>query len=309
VTHDATKTTLLVPDRLEVETFKIEGFKVHFVAQQPLKAKGLQPLTSHFLAHVQFHPDLQSLGAALKSSSHPRQIIVMEREDSTTDMMMLSFARLWPTIIIERNDLRGPGNEKKHCFWKLNAFAVGASLQSIPFQMLRFAFEGLRPGARTRLEFIPWYAARSVWTVETDSTKKLSGVFEDFFSKVSADPVSLADAVEFGKFAQNRAKGRGTFKTKSISATHDGTQVFIVADLLWFNKSEASLRTVYNSLKPLQFDFAVILSPDQNTLQIIARFDLNRNNNRKILMVAGMPGVKIGKMKTEAPKKSGTGKP
>ncbi len=309
MTENHVKTVGLSPERLKVEAFKIEGFKVHFVANPPIKASCLNPLTALFHASIQFHPNIQSLGQALQASSHPRQIIVMEREGSITDQMLLSIARLWPTIVLETNELRGPGTEKKHNYWKLNAFAVGASLTSIPFQMLRFAFEGLRPGARAGQDFIPWYAARSIWTVENDSTKKLSGVFEDFFSKVSKNPASLVDAVEFGKFAQNRAKGRGTFKTKSILAAHDGTQVFVVADLLWFNKSESSLRAVYNSMKTLKFDFAVILSPDQNTLQIIARFDLHSENNRKILMVAGMPGVKIGKMKLEAPKKSGTGTP
>jgi hypothetical protein len=309
VAENSVKTLRLSPERLKVEPFKIEGFKVHFVANPPLKVNGLQPLTALFHASVQIHENIQSLGKALQASSHPRQIIVMERETSTTDMMLLAFARLWPTIVLDANELRGPGTEKKHNYWKLNAFAVGASLNSIPFQMLRFAFEGLRPGARAGQDFIPWYAARSVWTVENDSTKKLSGVFEDFFSKVSSNPESLVDAVEFGKFAQNRAKGRGTFKTKSILAAHDGTQVYIVADLLWFNKSESSLRAVYNSMKNLKFDFAVILSPDQNTLQIIARFDLNSLNNRKILMVAGMPGVKIGKLKTEPRKLPATGNP
>ncbi len=290
---------------MTVEKFKIDGFKIHFVAEEARRHLSLSRIASLFNATIQIHPNLQSLGEALKLSSHPRQIIVYEREEKVSDIMLLSFARMWPTIIIDTRPERGPGTEKKHCYWKLNSFSIGSKLSELPLQMLQFAFEGLRPGARSALEFIPWYAAKSVWKLETDGTKKLSSVFEDFFSKLSTHPSALADAVEFAKFSQNRAKGRGTFKTKSIVAANDGRQVFILADLNWFNKSESSLRTVFNSIKELEFDYAVIMSPDQHTLQIIARFDLNGQKKRKLLMVAGMPGVKISRIPSQGQIKAG----
>ena len=290
---------------MTVERFKIEGFKIHFVAKDARRHLSLARIASLFNASIQIHPDLQSLGEALKLSSHPRQIIVYEREEKVSDMMLLSFARMWPTIIIDAVAERGPGTEKKHCYWKLNAFSVGAKLSDLPMQMLQFAFEGLRPGARSALEFIPWYAAKSVWKLEAEGTKKLSSVFEDFFSKFNIPTETLTDAVEFAKFSQNRAKGRGTFKTKSIVAANDGRQLFIMADLYWFNKSDSSLRTVFNSIKGMEFDFAVILSPDQHTLQIIARFDLEGHMKRKLLMVAGMSGVKISRMSSQGPIKAG----
>ena len=274
----------------------IEGFKIHFVGPYPLKPRDFQPLASLFKASIEIHQNLQSLGESLSLTSHPRQIILLERGEKTNDLILLSFARVWPTIVIERNPERGPNKEKKHCYWKLNSFVVGAALNHIPLVLLKMAFDGLKLGGCNGFDYVPWNAARIAWNIERDSTKKLSTVFEDFFTKTLDNPKVALDAIEFAKFSQNRAKGRGTFKTKSIHAIQDGKQVWIIADLNWFNKSEVSLRTVYSSIKNLKFDFALISSSSHSDLQIIARFPLGQEDYRQILMVAGMPGVKIHKL-------------
>lgn len=284
----------------------IAGFKIHFVGEAPSKRREFHQFASQWRASIEIHQNIQSLGHALQLSSHPRQIIVLERGEKTTDAVLLSFARLWPTIVLENNNERGPGTEKKHCYWKLNGFIVGTSLNQLPLMLLKLAFDGLRFSSRNLLDYIPWSAATSVWNIETDATKKLSATFEEFFSKTLEKPEAMMDAVEFAKFSQNRAKGRGTFKTKTIHAIADGRQILIIADLRWFNKSEASLRTIYNGIKALKFDFAVISSTNQTDLQILARFPLDSQEYRQILMVTGMPGVKVTKLGAPPQPKQGT---
>lgn len=271
---------------------------IHFYVESGVKPKTLSKMAAHLGARHEVYRDLKELtnGLAEHSKSPKDQIIVFERQPELSDHHTLNIIRNFPSIVLD--DLVGDNHSlsKKHPYWKANSFILGSNLETVNKTFLEMSIAGMFPNTYSIKDGTPWNAASKTWDPVKDVNRKLSVVLERFLDATCPKFSMHHDIIEFTKYIQNRAKGRGTFKTIGFDFIADASRVVITAKLDWHNKSEQSLRVLYSGLAKSPYSNAYINISSPKELEITGVWDLSaQHENTKTLMVSGLPGVKLDK--------------
>lgn len=261
----------------------------------------LKKLSASISAAAEIYAGVSELAMGLKiATAANKQIIVIERSPDFDDFKLLNIIRTFPTIVIDERSPKDYEVSKKHPYWKANAFILGTRIEDISYELLKMSIESLLPATNSFEKLIPWNSARKCWTPELDFNRKLSDVAELFLQKTCPTSNKHQEIVNFSKFIQNRGKGRGTFKTIRIELIAETNRLKILATLDWHNKSEQSLKTLYQGLSKCDYESASINIVGSKLLEISAVWLLGDSaTNHHCFFLIGLPGVKVDKVYNE----------